>query len=159
MREVRITPRDLLASPANFVALGAGLGLAPKAPGTAGTLLGIPLLLLMPHSLWAYMAVLFVLFVVGVWCCDVCAKHLGVHDHGGIVWDEVVGYLLTMAALPRSIAWIVAGFIVFRLFDVLKPWPISWVDRQVHGGLGIMLDDVLAALFAWIVLQLAVRLF
>lgn len=144
-----------MASPANFFALGAGLGLAPKAPGTFGTLLGIPLLFLMPQSLYGYLAIVVVLFLVGVWLCDVCAKDLGVHDHPGIVWDEVVGYLITMIALPRTLGWVIAGFVVFRVFDILKPWPISWVDRQVHGGLGIMLDDVLAALFGVAVLQVA----
>ena len=149
----------LLAGPANFIALGAGLGLAPRAPGTVGTLLGIPLLLLMPQSLPLYLAVLVALFVLGVWCCDVCASNIGVHDHPGIVWDEVVGYLLAMIAMPRTLGWLVAGFLVFRLFDILKPWPISWVDRQVHGGLGIMLDDILAAVFSLLVLQVLLRLF
>jgi len=91
-----------LSSPANVIALGAGLGLAPKAPGTFGTLLGIPLLFLMPENLWAYAIVLVALFALGVWCCDACAKNLKVHDHPGIVWDEVVGYLITMMAVPRS---------------------------------------------------------
>lgn len=148
-----------LKGTANFIALGAGLGLAPKAPGTFGTVLGIPLLLIMPQNLIAYAIVVLALFALGVWCCDVCAKNLGVHDHPGIVWDEVVGYLITMAAVPRNLWWVIAGFVVFRLFDIIKPWPISWVDRQVHGGLGIMLDDVLAAFFALIVMQVAVRVF
>jgi phosphatidylglycerophosphatase A len=147
----------VLAGPANFLALGAGLGLAPRAPGTFGTLLGIPLLFLMPQSLTAYLLLLLLLFAVGVWCCHVCAQRLGVHDHPGIVWDEVVGYLLAMASMPRSVGWVVAGFIVFRLFDILKPWPISWIDRRVHGGLGIMLDDVLAALFSLLMLQILLR--
>ncbi|MGQ7846263.1 phosphatidylglycerophosphatase A family protein [Granulosicoccus sp. 3-233] len=149
----------LLDSPANFLALGAGLGLAPKAPGTFGTLLGIPLLLVMPQSLAAYLAVLCVLSLVGVWSCHLCARSLGVHDHPGIVWDEVVGYLITMIAVPRSVWWVVIGFAMFRLFDILKPWPISWIDRQVHGGLGIMLDDMLAALFALAVMHLLLFLF
>jgi len=153
-----LTKRELLASPANFMALGGGLGLAPKAPGTFGTLLGIPLLLLMPVNLWAYLGCVVVLFAVGVWCCDVCAKDLGVHDHPGIVWDEVVGYLITMMAVPRTLWWILAGFIAFRIFDIFKPWPISWVDRQVEGGMGIMLDDVLAALFAVVVMQIGLAL-
>ncbi len=148
-----------LKGTANFIALGAGLGLAPKAPGTFGTLLGIPLLLLMPHNLIFYTVIVVVLFALGVWCCDVCAKNLGVHDHPGIVWDEVVGYLITIAAVPRDIWWLLAGFAVFRFFDIIKPWPISWVDKQVHGGLGIMLDDALAAVFALIVMQIAVRFF
>lgn len=149
--------KALFASVANFFALGAGLGLAPKAPGTFGTLLGIPVLLLMPQAPLAYLLAVVVLFIFGVWCCDECSKYLGVHDHGGIVWDEVVGYLITMFALPLTWQWIVAGFIVFRIFDILKPWPISWVDRRVHGGFGIMVDDVLAGLLAAGTLHLAYR--
>ncbi|MFT4729236.1 MAG: phosphatidylglycerophosphatase A [Granulosicoccus sp.] len=144
-----------LSGTANFIALGGGLGLAPKAPGTFGTLLGIPLLFLMPNNLVAYLVVLVLLFVLGVWCCDACAKNLGVHDHPGIVWDEVVGYLITMIAVPKTLVWVVVGFILFRFFDILKPWPISWIDKQVAGGMGIMLDDVLAAVFALIVIQVA----
>ncbi len=150
--------KALFASVANFFALGAGLGLAPKAPGTFGTLLGIPVLLLMPQAPLTYSIALVVLFVFGVWCCDVCSRYLGVHDHGGIVWDEVVGYLITMFALPLTWQWLLAGFIVFRFFDILKPWPISWVDKRVHGGFGIMIDDVLAGLLAAGTLHLAYRL-
>jgi phosphatidylglycerophosphatase A len=144
-----------LSGTANFIALGGGLGLTPKAPGTFGTLLGIPLLFLMPTNLVAYLVVLVVLFALGVWCCDACAKNLGVHDHPGIVWDEVVGYLITMIAVPKTLLWVVVGFILFRFFDILKPWPISWIDKHVEGGMGIMLDDVLAAVFALIVIQIA----
>ena len=159
MKPETIKPSAVLAGPANFLALGAGLGLAPKAPGTFGTLLGIPLLFLMPQSLPAYLAVLVLLSVIGVWCCHQCAQALGVHDHPGIVWDEVVGYLITMIAVPRSALWVVVGFALFRLFDILKPWPISWIDRQVHGGLGIMLDDMLAALFSLAVIHVLLYLF
>jgi len=149
-----IPVKALYASVANFFALGAGLGLAPKAPGTFGTLLGLPLLLLMPANLLVYSVVLFVLFAFGVWCCDSCARYLGVHDHGGIVWDEVVGYLITMLALPVTWQWMLAGFVVFRIYDIAKPWPISWVDKQVGGGFGIMIDDVLAGVFAAATLHL-----
>ena len=154
----RIEHKAVIANPANFFALGGGLGLAPKAPGTFGTLLGIPLLFLMPQSIAAFLAVVIVLFAFGVWGCHQCADDLGVHDHPGIVWDEVVGYLLAMVAMPRTALWVVAGFIVFRIFDILKPWPIGWVDKRIHGGLGIMLDDILAAVFSAIVLQIAVRI-
>lgn len=154
-----LTTAQLLRTPANFIALGAGTGLAPRAPGTVGTLLGIPLLWLMPAHPLGYLVVLAGLFAVGVVVCAACARDLGVHDHGGIVWDEVVGYLATMFLVPREALWIIAGFVVFRLFDILKPWPIGWVDRRVHGGLGIMLDDVLAAVFAAVVLQLALVYF
>ncbi len=150
--------KALFASVANFFALGFGLGLAPKAPGTFGTLLGLPLLLVMPAELGSYLLVVLVFFAFGVWCCDVCTRYLGVHDHGAIVWDEVVGYLITMVALPISWSWMLAGFVVFRFFDIIKPWPISWLDKRVHGGLGIMIDDVLAGIFAAITLQLVYRI-
>lgn len=143
----------LYASVANFFALGFGLGLAPKAPGTVGTLLGVALLFVMPSNLLVYAGLIVVLFAFGVWCCDQCAKDLGVHDHPGIVWDEVVGYLLTMISMPRTLLWVVAGFAVFRFFDIVKPWPIGWVDRRIEGGMGIMLDDILAAIYSILVLQ------
>lgn len=153
----RIEPRVLFRGPANFMALGGGLGLVPKAPGTFGTLLGIPLLFLMPDSVAMYLAVVVLLFGLGVWCCTECANQLGVHDHPGIVWDEMVGFLLAMVAMPRTAAWVLAGFVLFRLFDIIKPWPIAWVDKHIHGGLGIMLDDILAAIFTAVILQLALR--
>ena len=156
MQEIPV--KALFDSVANFFALGAGLGLAPKAPGTFGTLLGLPLLLVMPPNQLAYVLVVIVLFVFGVWVCGACSQYLGVHDHGAIVWDEVVGYLVTMVALPVTWQWMLAGFIVFRVFDILKPWPISWVDRRVHGGFGIMIDDVLAGLLAAGTLQVVYRL-
>jgi phosphatidylglycerophosphatase A len=155
---MQVTPRDaLLANPANFFALGLGLGLSPRAPGTVGTLLGIPLVLLMPSNIALYVLLVLVLFAFGVWCCDECSRFLGVHDHGGIVWDEVVGYLITMIALPQSWPWLLAGFVMFRVFDIIKPWPISWLDQHVKGGMGIMIDDVLAGLMAAVVLQLVWR--
>ena len=153
---MRIPPRTVFLNPACFMALGAGAGLAPRAPGTFGTLVGIPLLFLMPQHVGLNLLVIAVLFAVGVWCCDVCAKELGVHDHPGIVWDEVVGYLLVMVAVPRTLLFVVLGFILFRFFDILKPWPIKVVDQNVHGGFGIMVDDVVAAVFAAIVLQIIV---
>ena len=153
----RIPPGTLFRNPANFLALGGGSGLAPKAPGTFGTLAAVPLAFLMPAGVAAQIVVIVVLFVIGVWCCDRCARDLGVHDHGGIVWDEIVGYLLTMLALPRSLGWIVLGFVLFRVFDIAKPWPIGAIDRRVGGGFGIMIDDIVAALFAAVILQLLWR--
>lgn len=142
-----------------FLALGLGAGLSPKAPGTVGTLVAVPLyLLLQGLPLWGYLLVLSLAFVLGVWLCGVTARHLGVHDHPGIVWDEFVGYWLTMAAAPHGWAWVLLGFGLFRLFDIAKPWPIRLADRRLGGGLGIMLDDVLAGGFAWLVLQ-AIALF
>ncbi|NOX92438.1 MAG: phosphatidylglycerophosphatase A [Gammaproteobacteria bacterium] len=147
-------PRSVWRNPIHFLAFGFGSGAMPYAPGTFGTLAALPVYLLMqPLSLWAYLFVVAVMTSVGVWLCHVTSRDLGVHDHAGIVWDEIVGYLITMIAAPPGWQWIIAGFVLFRFFDIIKPWPISWVDRRVHGGLGIMLDDVLAAIFALAVLQ------
>ncbi len=143
----------LLATPAGFLALGAGAGLSPRAPGTVGTLLGIPLVLVMPEQLGPYLGVLLVLSLVGVWCCSVCARMLAVHDHPGIVWDEIVGYAVTMIGAPSGVLPLVLGFVLFRLFDILKPWPISVIDRRVGGGLGIMADDLVAGVLAAVCLQ------
>jgi len=144
----KVTKAQLLDNPANFLALGAGSGLAPVAPGTFGTIAAVPLAMLMPHNLAIYTLLVVVLFIVGVWLCDSCANNLGVHDHPAIVFDEWVGYLVTMIAVPRSLWFLALGFALFRLFDVLKPWPISVADKRVSGGLGIMIDDVIAGLFA-----------
>ena len=140
--------------PVHFLALGFGSGCAPKAPGTFGTLAAIPLYLLaQPLPLWAYLALTILGFVVGIWLCDRTARDLGVHDHPAIVWDEVVGYFFTMIAAPAGWLWIVLGFVLFRVFDILKPWPIRRADQRIGGGFGIMFDDLLAAGYAWICLQ------
>jgi len=147
-------PCSVWRNPIHFLAFGFGSGAMPFAPGTFGTLAALPIYLLMlPLNLWAYLAVVLVMTSLGVWLCHVTSRDLGVHDHGGIVWDEIVGYLITMIAAPPGWQWIVAGFVLFRFFDIIKPWPIGWVDQRVQGGLGIMLDDVLAAILAWAVLQ------
>jgi phosphatidylglycerophosphatase A len=153
-----VAARELL-NPASLVALGFGSGLVPVAPGTAGTLAAIPLyLLLQDLPLAAYLGVLAVMLLGGVPVCGYTAGRLGVHDHPAIVWDEVVGYLVTMIAAPAGWQWVAAGFVLFRLFDILKPWPIRWFDRHVHGGAGIMLDDIIAGVFAAAVLQAAAYL-
>ena len=147
-------PREIWLHPIHFLSFGFGSGLAPVAPGTFGTLAAVPLyLLLRPASLWLYALVTAGVVLVGIWLCDRTADALGVHDHPAIVWDEVAGYLLTMIAAPVGWWWPLAGFALFRLFDILKPWPIRWADRRVGGGFGIMLDDVIAGVFAWMVLQ------
>ena len=146
--------RTVLTSPVHFLAFGFGSGLSPKAPGTMGTLAAIPLyLLLMNLPLTGYLLAVLLISVAGVWICGESSRRLGVHDHGGIVWDEFAGFLLTMTAAPQGWQWIVLGFALFRLFDIWKPWPVRVADRQLHGGLGIMLDDILAGIYAWLVLQ------
>jgi phosphatidylglycerophosphatase A len=149
-------PPSVFRNPVHFLAFGFGSGAAPVAPGTFGTLAAVPLYLLLAQlPLGAYLLALVVLFGVGIWLCEKTAQDLGVHDHGGIVWDEFVGYWITMVAAPPGWLWLVIGFVLFRLFDILKPFPISWLDRHIKGGLGIMVDDAVAGTFAWLVLQLA----
>jgi len=139
----------------HWLAFGLGSGLSPLAPGTAGTVIAIlfylPLAML---PLWLYLAVTAALFLVGIVLCGRTSRALGVEDHPGIVWDEIVGYLVTMAGQPLGIPGIIAGFVLFRLFDIVKPWPVSLADRRVKGGLGIMLDDLLAGAYAWLALNL-----
>ncbi|MDX1342839.1 MAG: phosphatidylglycerophosphatase A [Reinekea sp.] len=144
----------------HFLAFGFGSGAAPKAPGTFGTLAAIPVFLLLAYlPLWAYLVVLVLAFALGVYLCGQASEDMGVHDHGGIVWDEFVGFWITMIALPVHWAWIIAGFVLFRFFDIIKPWPIGWLDKRVHGGLGIMIDDVIAGIFALAILQVAYQVF
>lgn len=146
-----------LSNPVHFLAFGFGSGLAPKAPGTFGTLAAIPLYLLLSRlSLPMYVAVLALASLLGVWLCGKTAKDLKTHDHPGIVWDEFCGYWLTMLATPADWFWIITGFILFRLFDIWKPWPVSLADRRVPGGTGIMLDDLIAGLYALMVMQVIV---
>ena len=146
--------QQVLHSPVLWLAFGFGSGLSPKAPGTMGTLAAIPLYLLLAKlPLMGYALVVLLSFIVGCWLCGEAAKRLGVHDFGGIVWDEFVGYWITMFAAPAGWLWIAVGFVLFRVFDIWKPWPIRVADQQVHGGLGIMLDDVLAGIYAGLALQ------
>ncbi|MDP3267574.1 MAG: phosphatidylglycerophosphatase A [Legionella sp.] len=141
--------------PVYFVAFGFGTGLMPIAPGTWGTLAAIPLYLLLMNTPWiVYLTITFLAFILGVWVSHKVSHDLGVHDYKGIVWDEVVGYLLTMFLAPTGLWWMIGGFILFRVFDIWKPEPIRMIDKTVHGGLGIMLDDVMAAVPAWLILQL-----
>ena len=137
-----------LLNPVHF--LGFGSGLAPKAPGTFGTLAAVPLfLLLAPLSSPLYLLLLIVMSVAGIYICGKAAEDAGVPDHGAIVWDEFVGFLITMFLIPISWQSILVGFLLFRLFDIFKPWPISYLDKNCHGGLGIMLDDIVAGIAAW----------
>ncbi len=152
-------PASLWRNPVHFLACGFGSGAAPFAPGTFGTAAAIPIYLLMqPLPLWSYLAIVVLLFLVGVGICEQTAEDFGVHDHGAIVWDEIVGYLVTMIAAPSGWPWVVAGFFLFRVFDVVKPWPIRALDRGVGGGLGIMADDFLAGVYAGAALALIVSL-
>ena len=153
----KLTPRQILSDPILFLAFGFGSGLAKKAPGSFGTLAAIPVYALFVQAgMPVYSALTVIVTVVGVWICGLAAEKLGDHDFGGIVWDEIAGYLITMWLAPFSGQSVIAGFILFRFFDILKPWPIKWLDRHVQGGLGIMIDDVLAGVFAGGVLLLVI---
>jgi phosphatidylglycerophosphatase A len=147
-----------LGTPAGFVAFGFGSGLSRFAPGTAGTVTAIPmayLLITLPPA-WFWL-LLGAFFLVGIYLCDIASRRLGQIDPGGIVWDEMVGYWLTIAFLPVSWHWWLAAFFLFRFFDILKPWPIRQAEKRFKGGLGIMLDDIMAALYAMAVLAIIAR--
>lgn len=146
----------LFAHPAHFFSLGFGSGLSPVAPGTAGSLLSIPLFMVLAHFLppGFLLAVVALAFAIGVWFCDVTGKVLGVSDHGGIVWDEIVAMWLILAFTPVGWLWFGVAFLLFRLFDIWKPFPIRQFDQRVKGGFGVMLDDLLAAGYALAALKL-----
>jgi phosphatidylglycerophosphatase A len=139
----------LFANPAHFVALGFGAGLVPRAPGTFGTLVAYPLWWLLfplaPALAWCLVGGGFLL---GIWVCARTGTALGVPDHGAIVWDEIIAMLAVLLLTPQGLVWAVGAFVLFRIFDIWKPFPIDYIDRKIKGGLGVMLDDVLAAVYA-----------
>ena len=153
--------RLLLSHPAHFISLGFGAGLAPRAPGTAGTLAAWLLypLLRAPISDFVFLALLASFFVAGLIAADRTGRALGVPDHGAIVWDEIVAFWLVLFFTPASLLWQSLAFVLFRFFDIVKPQPIRWVDSRIKGGLGVMLDDVIAAGYAILALALLVRFF
>ena len=159
MTMFRPQPRFAFSHPAHAVAFGFGAGLSPFAPGTAGTALGWALG-------WAAGALpagisllsLVVLFLVGLWACDVTGRHLGVSDHRAMVWDEVVAFMLVLAVVPRELAWQAAAFVTFRFFDIAKPPPIRYLERRYGGGFGVMFDDLVAAGYALLLLAVVQRL-
>lgn len=145
----QLTPSQILSDPVLFLAFGFGSGLAKKAPGTFGTLAAIPVYWLITQAdLLVYSVLTLIVTIAGIWICGLAAEKLDEHDFSGIVWDEIAGFLIAMWLVPVTWQTILTGFILFRFFDILKPWPIKWLDQQVHGGLGIMIDDVLAGIFA-----------
>ena len=151
----KLSVKYILKDPVLFLAFGFGSGLAKKAPGTFGTLAAIPIYWLLVHTNAAIYSVATLLICFsGIWICGKAAEKLGVHDHPGIVWDEIAGLLVTLWWTEFSWAMLLAGFVLFRLFDIVKPWPIKRVDQEVQGGFGIMLDDILAGLLAALVLYL-----
>ncbi len=159
MTMFRPQPRFAFSHPAHAVAFGFGAGLAPFAPGTAGTALGWALgwaAGALPAGI--FLLSLVVLFLVGLWACDVTGRHLGVSDHRAMVWDEVVAFMLVLAVVPRELAWQAAAFVAFRFFDIAKPPPIRYLERRYGGGFGVMFDDLVAAGYTLLLLAVAKRL-
>jgi len=141
--------RFVVSHPAHFIAFGFGVGLAPVAPGTFGTLLAFPIYTLLAPRLdpLEFALLILALFVIGIWACERSGKALGVHDHGGMVWDETVAFLLILFLTPNQPVWQAFAFLLFRLFDIFKPAPIRHFDRSIRNGAGVMLDDLLAAFY------------
>ncbi|WP_297577374.1 phosphatidylglycerophosphatase A [uncultured Deefgea sp.] len=154
--QIAVDLRFLLAHPAHFIALGFGSGLPKVAPGTWGTLAALPLFALLQYFFTPLTIALLCIpaFIIGTWAAELTGRNLGVSDYGGIVIDEIVAMWLVLCIAPPTIlAWVLA-FVLFRVFDILKPWPIRWLDQYVKGGFGVMIDDILAAIFAMIPLYL-----
>lgn len=151
-----IHPKTLIKHPIHFLSLGFGSGLSPVAPGTAGTLVAIPLYLFLSHYLsqTGYVIATCLLTLAGIYLCEKTTHALGVQDHPAIVWDEFAGFLIAMLFVPVTPLYILFGFVLFRFFDIVKPWPVSVIDSRMKGGLGVMLDDVIAGLYALAVIQL-----
>ena len=149
--------RFLLRHPAHFIALGGGAGLVPGAPGTFGTLLALPIFWVAGPRLdpVVYLGALALLFALGAWACDVTGRALGNADHGAMVWDETLAFLLVLFFTPVYSYWQVFAFLLFRFFDIAKPPPIRYYERTLKGGPGVMFDDILAALYTLLVLAIA----
>lgn len=144
---------SILRDPIHFLAFGFGAGLSPVAPGTFGTLVAVPIVtLVMSFGFAVHAAFTVVAILVGVYICGESARRLAVHDHPGIVWDEIAGFSVTMLAASREWYWLLGGFVLFRFFDIVKPWPIREADHSLRGGAGIMLDDIIAGVFAGAIL-------
>ena len=150
------TWKFITSKPQYFIAFGFGSGLSPIAPGTAGTIVGIPIYILLFNLLPtnAILGLIAVFYFLGIWICNSAGKAVMEADHPGIVWDEIVAILLVMVFSPQNLYGYIEAFIVFRFFDILKPWPINLVDKSMKNGHGVMLDDLLAALYSIFVIQL-----
>lgn len=173
MGAIKKPTASMLLNPVHAISMGFGSGLSPFAPGTAGTLAAIPLYILAAHTIpWSlsepqsFIVLILAMIILGSVCAHYTGKALGVVDHGAIVWDEVVGYFITMAVMPYAAmswievaAWCLFGFFVFRFFDIFKPWPASWVDKHVKNGFGVVLDDAIAGVFSAVVVYFAIKIF
>ena len=153
-----ITAKQVFTDLDHFLAFGMGSGLIRPAPGTWGTISGLLVFVLLVNYLSPVLAatIMIVLTIYGTWCAHRSAIKMGVHDYGGIVIDEWVGIWITLAVVEPTALNLVVGFVLFRIFDIAKPWPIGWIDRHVSGGIGIMIDDVVAGIFSAAVLFFAV---
>lgn len=146
--------RALMTHPAGWIASGFGAGLSPVAPGTIGSIVAlIPWFAFREQPWTIYIGIVIAAFALGVWTASIITRRLMLEDPGVIVWDEWVGQWIALIGVPLAWQWVLAGFLLFRLFDVWKPWPVSWADRSIKGGLGVMLDDVVAGLYALCTLQ------
>lgn len=146
-------PKSIWKNPIELIACGFGIGAIPWMPGTFGTILGIIFYIFLSRfSLLTYIIIAIFLFIFGVIICDITNRRFGTFDHPAAVWDEIVGFLFVMIGIPKVWYYIFIGFILFRIFDVWKPWPISWLEKNIIGGLGVMIDDIVAALYSWIIL-------
>jgi len=151
-----VNPKELIRHPVHFLSLGFGSGLSPFAPGTAGTLVAIPVFYILSVYLpvIGYVIATCIVTLAGIYLCERTTSALGVHDHPAIVWDEIAGFLITMLFVPVTPVNIILGFALFRLFDILKPWPVSVIDSRMKGGVGVMLDDVIAGMYALALMHL-----
>jgi phosphatidylglycerophosphatase A len=152
----RPTWRFVFANPAHLVAFGFGVGMVPLGPGTFGTVLAFPVFYVLSESLPdpAVLACIAASFLIGVWVCDITGRHLGVHDHGGMVWDEIAAFMLVLYFVPQQPIWQAYAFLLFRVFDIVKPPPIRRLDQGIRNGFGVMLDDLVAAFYALLCLAL-----
>lgn len=162
MRDYHVPPlpESVWKNPWHFIAFGFGSGTLPIAPGTFGTLMAVPFYLVMQHwSNLTYFIVIFIAMLASMWLCTKVSREIGIEDHQGMCIDEFIGYWVTMFAAPQGIVWIITGFILFRLFDIWKPFPIGYVDDKMQSGAGMILDDVLAGVYACIILHLLAWIF
>lgn len=161
MRDYKVPPipPTVWQDPLQFIAFGFGSGTLPFAPGTFGTLFAIPFYLLIQHTPpLIYLAIVVILTVLSIWICDKVSKEIEVDDHQGMCLDEFIGFFVTMFAAPHGWIWIVIGFILFRIFDIWKPFPIRYIDEKIHGGFGMILDDVCAGIYSCLLIHIISRI-
>lgn len=153
-KKVSCPPHSLWTNPIHFIACGFGVGAFPFFPGTMATLFAIPLTIMLSHTpLWFYILMCVMLFLIGVYCCGITNKAFGTDDHPAAVIDEIAAFPIVMFLVPITWYFLLMGFCLFRFFDIVKPGPIRWIDKNMHGGFGVMFDDLLAALCSLIILH------